>query len=126
MKKLKNWIIGLFSALGAIFVLFLTFKKKNPKEIKKVEENKKEIISIKSDLDNLKKTKSKAQKKVKDLEKTADGRSKKVQAARREASRVNNSVSAILIFSSISLFSLERLNIPLRLSASKKWSCINR
>jgi len=92
MKKLKNWIIGLFSALGAIFVLFLTFKKKNPKEIKKVEENKKEIISIKSDLDNLKKTKSKAQKKVKDLEKTADGRSKKVQAAKREASRVNKTI----------------------------------
>ena len=80
-NKFKGWIIGIFSVLGTILLLF-TFKKKNPKKIKEIEDNKKEIASIESDLKNLDTIRKEAKKKLKKLEKTADGRSKKVKAAK--------------------------------------------
>lgn len=95
IKKFKNWIIGLFSALGAFFVLLSIFRKKKLKDIKEVKENEKIIITIKSDLDNLKKVKSEVKKKVEKLEKTADGRSQKVKTAKKEVLKVDRTIKAL-------------------------------
>ena len=84
IKKIRNWIIGLFSALGAFLVLFSIFKNKKPKKSKKVKENEVVIGLIKKDLDNLQKTKTQAKERVKELKKTADGRSTKVKNAKAE------------------------------------------
>ena len=94
-KKIKGWIIGIVSALGGILVLFSIFKNKKMEKPKQVQKNEQLIGLIKKDLSKLQETKIKAKVKVKELEKKADGRSKKVRNAKKEVEDLNKTIAEV-------------------------------
>jgi peptidoglycan hydrolase CwlO-like protein len=91
-KKIKNWIIGLVSALGGLLVLFTIFKNKNTAKPKEVQKNEKLIGLIKKDLEHLETTKTKAKERVTELKKKADGRSTKVKNAKKEVEILDKTI----------------------------------
>lgn len=96
-KKIKNVVVNIFAALGAIlgaiFLLNATKNKKSAEVDREEAANTREVKLLKKQLEDMKSHRDTLESEVVELKKTLDGRTKKVKDAKKAVKAVDNEIA---------------------------------